>query len=428
VTPVRDADASAGQAAAEAVARRSYGKLIALLSARTRDVAAAEDALADAFAAALADWPRHGIPHTPEAWLLTAARRRLIDGARARRTHDGAADTLRLLGEWAQAATDPALARAEIPDHRLALMFACAHPAITAGTRAPLMLQTLLGFDAAAIGSAFLVAPATMGQRLVRAKSRIRQTGIPFAVPPLAELGDRLGAVLDAVYACYAEGWSDPAGTDVHRRNLAEEALWLGGLVATLLPEEPEALGLLALMLFAQARRSARRDEAGRYVPLAEQDTRRWDARMMDEAERLLRRAGALALTGEVPRVGRFQLEAAVQSAHGVRRLKGTADWPAIERLYDALQRLTGSPVVALNRAVTLAETQGPAPALAALDTLAGDARLADYQPYWAARAGLLQRLGQAEAADAAYARAIGLESDPAVRAFLQQRRGAPLG
>ena len=422
------ADAGPGHAAAEAVARRSYGKLIALLAARTRDLAAAEDALADAFAAALADWPRHGIPHTPEAWLLTAARRRLIDGARARRTHDHAADTLRLLGEWAQAATDPAGPRAEIPDHRLALMFACAHPAIAAGMRAPLMLQTLLGFDAAAIGSAFLVAPATMGQRLVRAKSRIRQTGIAFAVPPLATLGDRLGAVLDAVYACYAEGWSDPAGTDAQRRNLAEEALWLGGLVATLMPEEPEALGLLALMLFAQARRAARRDEAGRYVPLAEQDTTRWDARMMDEAERLLRRAGALALAGPVQRVGRFQLEAAVQSAHGVRRLRGTADWPAITRLYDALHQLTGSPVVALNRAVALAETQGPAPALAALDTLAGDARLADYQPYWAARADLLQRLGQAAAADAAYARAIGLERDPAVRAFLQQRRAVPLG
>jgi RNA polymerase sigma-70 factor (ECF subfamily) len=425
--PLPAADGAASAAAAEAAARRSYGKLIAFLSARTRDVAAAEDALSDAFAAALADWPRHGVPRTPEAWLLTVARRRMIDAARARRQHDGAADTLRLLADWA---VDDG-ARREIPDDRLALMFACAHPAIDAGVRAPLMLQTILGFDAVAIGSAFLVAPATMGQRLVRAKARIRQAGIPFAVPPLADLGERLAAVLDAIYACYAEGWSDLAGADARRRNLAEEALWLGGLVATLLPEEPEALGLLALMLFAQARRAARRDEAGRYVPLAEQDTARWDPRMMAEAERLLHRAGGLALAGgaaSAGRVGRFQLEAALQSAHGVRRLGGAADWPAIVQLYDALHRLTGSPVVALNRAVALAETQGPAPALAALDALAGEARLADYQPYWAARAGLLQRLGQTAAADAAYARAIGLESDPAVRDFLQLRRQRAAG
>jgi RNA polymerase sigma-70 factor (ECF subfamily) len=423
-------------ATAEAVARRSYGKLVALLSARTRDVAAAEDALADAFAAALAAWPAHGVPANPEAWLLTAARHRLIDAARARQTHAAASDTLQLLGEWAQAATDVAGQRHEIPDRRLALMFACAHPAIDAALRAPLMLQTLLGLDAAAIGSAFLVAPATMGQRLVRAKARIRQAGIPFAVPALADLPPRLGAVLDAIYACYAEGWTDPAGTDPQRRNLADEALWLGGLLASLLPDEPEALGLLSLMLHSHARRAARRDAAGHYVPLAAQHTALWDARMLREAERLLHRAGALALapgagTGRVgrdpwvahPRVGRYQLEAAIQSAHSVRRFTGVADWPAIVALYDALARLTDSPVVALNRAVALAETAGPAAGLAALDALAADARLADYQPAWAARADLLQRLGRGTEATAAYDRAIGLEADPVVRAFLQQRR-----
>ena len=400
------------------MARRSYGKLVAFLAARTRDVAAAEDALADAFAAALADWPQHGVPRTPEAWLLTVARRRMIDSARQRRSHDGAADTLVLLADLS---SDERLAQ-EIPDHRLALMFACAHPAIAADLRAPLMLQTILGFDAAAIGSAFLVAPATMGQRLVRAKARIRQAGIPLCVPGLADLHERLQAVLDAIYAVYAEGWSDPAGTDTHRRNLAEEAIWLGGLLATLMPEQAEALGLLALMLFAQARRAARRDGQGRYVPLAEQDPADWDAPMLAQAETLLRRA---SVQGQV---GRFQLEAALQSAHVVRRHIGVADWPAIERLYAALAALTGSPVVALNRAVALAESQGPAPALALLDDLAADARMADYQPYWAARAGLLQRLGHAAAADAAYARAIGLERDPAVRAFLQQRRGQSPG
>lgn len=404
----------APQRAAEAVARHSYGKLVAFLAARTRDVAAAEDALADAFAAALADWPLQGVPRCPEAWLLTVARRRMIDAARRRRSQDAAGDTLALLAEWGAAD-----AELEIPDHRLALMFACAHPAIDAAVRAPLMLQTILGFDAAAIGSAFLVPPATMGQRLVRAKARIRQAGIPLRVPALADLGERLDAVLDAIYAAYAEGWSDPAGSDPQRRNLADEAIWLGGLLATLMPEAPEALGLLSLMLFAQARREARRDAAGCYVPLAEQDPARWDARMIAEAEALLRRAGAWQ------QPGRFQLEAAVQSAHVVRRRTGAADWPAIDRLYAALARLTGSPVVTLNLAVARAQTQGPAAALQLLDSLAGDPRMADYQPYWAARAGLLQRLGHAGEADAAYARAIGLERDPAVRDFLQRRRGA---
>jgi RNA polymerase sigma-70 factor, ECF subfamily len=271
------------------------------------------------------------------------------------------------------------------------------------------------------------VAPAAMGQRLVRAKARIRQAGIPFSLPALADLPPRLASVLDAIYACYAEAWSDPAGTDARRRNLADEAIWLGGLVASLLPEEPEALGLLALMLHSHARRTARRDAAGNYVPLAAQDTRLWDARMLREAERLLHRASALALQpgAGLQRVGRYQLEAAIQSAHGVRRVTGVADWPAIVALYDALAQHTDSPVVALNRAVALAETAGPAAAMAALDALGGDARLADYQPAWAARADLLLRLGRRAEAAAAYDRAIGLEADPAVRAFLQQRRPA---
>jgi RNA polymerase sigma-70 factor (ECF subfamily) len=399
--------------AAEAAARRSYGKLVAFLAARTRDVAGAEDALADAFAAALVDWPAHGVPRTPEAWLLTVARRKMIDAARRRRTDEGIADVVRLLDELAQHGDDEAPA---IPDDRLALMFACAHPAIAAEVRAPLMLQTILGFDAAAIASAFLVAPATMGQRLVRAKQKIRQAGIPLRVPDREELHERLPTVLDAVYAAYAEGWSDPAGTDAHRRNLADEAIWLGRLAASLLPDEPEALGLLALMLHAHARRDARRDAAGRYVPLSAQDPALWDAALIDEAESLL-----VAASGN-GRAGRYQLEAAVQSAHVVRRRTGRADWAAIERLYDALLALTASPVVAINRAVAIGQTRGPAAALATLDDLAGDPRVADYQPYWAARADLLERLGRRSAADAAYVRAIGLESDPAVRAFLQQQ------
>ena len=405
---------SAARDTADAVARRSYGKLIAYLSARTRDVAAAEDALAEAFAAALADWPAKGIPQSPEAWLLAVARRKAIDAARRRRTGEEQADHLQMIHDELEAASEAA---SEIPDQRLALMFACAHPAIDAAIRAPLILQTVLGFDAATIASAFLVAPATMGQRLSRAKNKIREAGIPFRVPERAELPERLEAVLVAIYAAFAEGWTDPAGTEARRRNLAGEAIWLGRLVVSLMPGEPESLGLLALMLFAEARRAARRDANGDYVPLVEQDVGAWDAPMIDEAEALLRRASTMNV------IGRYQLEAAVQSAHVVRRLTGAADWTAVEKLYDALFALTGSPVVAINRAVAVGETEGAAAGLARLDALADDARLADYQPYWAARAGLLTRTGDAAAAASAFDRAIGLESDPTVRRFLQQKR-----
>ena len=223
--------------------------------------------------------------------------------------------------------------------------------------------------------------------------------------------------MLGAIYAAFSEGWSDPAGTETRRRNLAEEGIWLGRLVASLLPQEPEALGLLALMLHAEARRGARRDARGDYVPLAEQDPQSWDARLIEEAEALLLRASRMGV------VGRYQLEAAVQSAHVVRRMTGRSDWAAIERLYDALLAIIDSPVVAINRAVAIAETRGPAAGLMALEALASDARLAEYQPYWAARAGLLARTGEVAAAEEAYERAIGLEADPAVRRFLQARR-----
>ena len=401
--------------AAEAAARRSYGKLIAFLAARTRDVAGAEDALSEAFAAALADWPLHGVPHTPDAWLLTVARRKMIDALRQRRLDDATAEQLQWLADLVHHDDEePAIA-----DQRLGLLFACAHPGIDAGVRAPLMLQVVLGFDAATIASAFLVAPATMGQRLSRAKAKIREAGIGFEVPERDALHERLDAVLEAIYAAYAEGWSDPQGADARRRNLADEAIWLGRLVASLLPDQGEALGLLSLMLHAHARRDARRNEAGEYVPLAEQEPARWDTAMIEEAEALLMQANRC---GDV---GRYQLEAAVQSAHAVRRRTGRADWHAIEQLYDALCALTGSPVAALNRAVALAETRGPAQGLAALDALADDKRLADYQPYWAARAELLARTGAADAALEAYRRAMGLERDDAVREFLQRRAAA---
>ena len=404
--------AGLARAAAERVARESYGRLVAFLAARTRDVSAAEDALSEAFAAALETWPLRGIPDNPQAWLLTAARRKSIDQARRRKRGDEAAPHLLILADEMAS-----LATTDIPDERLALMFACAHPSIDQTVRAPLILQTVLGLDAAAIASAFLVAPSAMSQRLVRAKAKIRGAGIPFRVPARDEIRPRLDAVLEAIYAAYAEGWSDPAGTDPHRRNLAGEAIWLGRLAASLLPDEPEALGLLALMLHAEARRAARRDAGGDFVPLGEQDTALWDAAQMDEAEALLRRAGAMGV------LGRFQLEAAVQSAHNVRRLVGGADWRAILTLYDALFALTASPIVAINRAVALAETAGADAGLQALDALAADPRLAQHQPYWAARADLLARGDRLVEADQAYAQAIGLQTDPAVRRFLLRRR-----
>jgi RNA polymerase sigma-70 factor, ECF subfamily len=402
-------------AAAEAAARRSYGKLVAYLARRARDVAGAEDALSDAFAAALLDWPKHGVPDHPEAWLMAVARRKAIDAARRRRTSTEAAGHLRLISEELRQLESAD--SVNIPDDRLALMFVCAHPAIDPAIRPPLMLQTVLGFDAATIASAFLVSPATMSQRLVRAKHKIREAGIAFQVPERADLAPRLDAVLAAIYAAFAEGWSDPAGTETRHRNLSEEGIWLGRLVVSLLPEEPEALGLLALMLHAEARRKARRDGQGDYVPLGEQDPAAWDSKLIEEAEALLLRASRSGM------IGRYQLEAAVQSAHAARRISGRTDWAAVARMYDALLGITNSPVVAINRATAVAETHGAAAGLAALDAVADDGRLTDYQPYWAARAGLLGETGEIEAAEQAYDRAIGLEADPSVRRFLQQRR-----
>ncbi|WP_192384750.1 RNA polymerase sigma factor, partial [Mesorhizobium silamurunense] len=342
------------------------------------------------------------------------ARRRDVDAVRRRLTGEAARDHLQLIAEEAEAR----MTNEDLPDERLRLMFACAHPAIEPGVRAPLILQTVLGFDAATIASAFLVSPATMGQRLVRAKNRIRETGIPFRVPERAELGERLGAVLEAIYATFAEGWSDPAGTETRRRNLATEGIWLGRLVASLIPDEPETLGLLALMLFAEARRAARRSPEGDFVPLAEQDIALWDDTLIDEAETLLRRAAARGI------IGRYQLEAAVQSAHTARRRTGRTDWSAIRQLYDALMAIAGSPVVAINRAVAIAGAEGAVEGLAALDGVGGDKRLAEYQPYWAARAELLVRLGRSAEAAEAYDQAVGLERDPALRRFLQAERG----
>ena len=399
---------------ADAVARRSYGKLVAFLAARTHDVAAAEDALSEAFASALADWPGKGCPSNPEGWLLTVAQRKLIDLARGRQRHELVVGELQIMVEGlASTSTD-----AEIPDRRLALMFACAHPAIDAGIRAPLILQAVLGFDAAQTASAFLVSPTTMGQRLVRAKKKIKEAGIPFRIPEREELRDRVDAVLDAIYAAYTAGWGDASGTDFVRRDLAAEALFLCRVVTELLPAEPEALGLLALILHSEARRSARRSASGEYVPFAQQDSASWNLHMIEEAEALLLHASALGS------MGRYQLEAAIQSAHVHRHRTGHNNWKAVVHLYDALLALSSkSPVVAINRALAITELHDAEAGLKALREIVTDVRLEEYQPYWAARAELLAKTGSYEEARQAYGMAVGLECDPAVRRFLQRRQ-----
>jgi RNA polymerase sigma-70 factor (ECF subfamily) len=309
---------------------------------------------------------------------------------------------------------DAAEARDAIPDRRLALMFACAHPAIERGMRAPLILQTILGMTAEDISAAFLIPPATMGQRLVRAKARIKDAGIPFAVPEPEDLPERLEAVLDAVYAAFTKGWSEVGETGIPE--MADEAVWLGRLIVSLLPAEPEAKGMLALMLYAESRRAARRGETGAYIPLEQQDTSLWDDSLIRIAEALMRDANQAGPTG------RYQLEAAIQSAHTARRLAGRDNWPAIVALYDHLLARTHSPVVVLNRAVALAEVEGAHAALAAIAPLADDKRMQTYQPYWAALGHLRARAADKQAAIAALTIAIGLTTDPAVRTYLHTR------
>lgn len=398
-------------ATAETVARHSRGKLVAYLAMRSGDVAAAEDALSEAFASALSVWPAKGCPANPEAWLLTVARRKLIDQMRGRR-EGGGTDELE-----AMAATLSEVDEDDIPDRRLALLFACTHPAIGAGIRSPLMLQVVLGLDAAQIASAFLLSPAAMAQKLVRAKAKIRLAGIPFRIPNRNELPERLEMVLDAIYASFAEGWIDASGSDLARRELAGEAIYLARLLAELMPNEPEVWGLLALMLYAEARRPARRSAEGAFVPLAEQVTGLWDAAMIEEAEAALRHASGAGL------IGRYQLEAAIQSAHVERRRTGSVSWSAILSLYDALLTLTESPVVSINRALALAEIEGPVAGLKALAEVSGDPGISSYQPYWAARAELLARTGENREARKAYGIAIGLERDPAVKQYLEHRQ-----
>ncbi len=400
--------------AAEAAARGSYGRLLAYLAARCRDVAAAEDALAEAFAAALESWPRDGVPDRPEAWLLTAARRRLVDRDRRSRVRGEAATTLRLAAEEAQDIMNQD--RSLFPDDRLKLLFTCAHPAIDQGLRTALMLQVVLGLDATRIAGAFLVTPAAMAQRLVRAKAKIRDAGIPFAEPDRAELPPRLAAVLEAIYAAYGAGWEDPAALDPARIDLAREAIDLARLTTHLLPAEAEAKGLLALLLFCEARSPARRDPTGAYVALSDQDPSKWSRPLLAEAERML------ALAAAAGRPGPFQLEAAIQSAHSERVRNRPVPWRAIADLYRALVATGGGLGARIGLAAATGEADGPAAGLAILDAIQAEA-VAEHQPYWACRAHLLGALGSIDQASASYERAMRVSRDPAVSAFLADRR-----
>ena len=389
--------------------RESYGRLLAVLAAPSRDIGAAEDALADALERALARWPEDGIPANPEGWVLAVARNRLRDLWKS-----SAYRMNRPLDEIDYAPASSEDDMPAIPDRRLELMLVCAHPAIAPNIRTPLMLQSVLGVEATAIATAFAVEPSTMAQRLVRAKKRIRVAGIPFVLPERDHLSVRLPAVLETVYGAYAIDWQlAPQGPPVE--SLSAEALHLALVLADLLPDEPEVLGLAALVCLSEARRPARRTAAGAFVPLDEQDSGLWDEVLMARGEALLRRAHGHG------RPGRFQYEAAIQSAHCTRAAQGTVDPIALRKLHRALLRVAPSLGAAVALAAVDGEIDGPDAGLRALDAI-DDAAVERFQPAWATRAHLLAEAGRSAAAAQAYRRAIELTADPGVADHLLRR------
>jgi RNA polymerase sigma factor (sigma-70 family) len=402
---------STTHAAIETVARDSYGRLIAYLAARSGDVAGAEDAIGDAFVAALERWPAEGVPEKPEAWLLHVARNRMIDAVRRSQVRQKSEKFLQQIAEEAQTV---AKAQEHFPDERLKLLFVCAHPAIDPAARTPLMLQAGLGIDAARIASAFLVSPAAMSQRLVRAKNKIRDAGIPFRVPEPPELDERVSFVLDAIYAAYTTGWESLMETASTHHALAAEAIALGRMLVQLMPNEPEAYGLLALMLHCEARRKARYTTEGKFVPLDQQDTSLWSKSMIDEAEGHLRSAAAFK------RMGRYQLEGAIQSVHASRARSERIDWKEIALLYEGLMRIAPGIGSLVGRAVAIAQAGDPAAGFDALEQIPMD-RTANYQPYWATRGHLLRLLCREDEAVEAFNRAASLTDDPALREYLLQ-------
>lgn len=399
--------------AAELAARNSYGRLVAYLAVHTKDVAAAEDALGEAFLTALNTWPIHSVPSNPEAWLLTTARRRLIDRARRCQTH---AKVLNLLNfEGFSQPGETSKQQHIFPDERLKLLFICAHPAIDEKIHTPLMLQTVLGLNATQIASAFLVAPTTMGQRLVRAKAKIRDAGIPFEIPDRKELPTRSQAVLQGIYAAYTSGWSDTTDTESGHKNLTEEAIVLARLCVQFMPDQPEAKGLLALMLFCESRQAARRTVKGQYVPLSAQNTQLWSQPLIHEAEQILQQAATYET------LGRFQLEAAIQSIHAQRKVTGQTNWAVLSQLYEGLIQLSPTVGAQLGLACAISQVQGPQVGLTLLESIPFKT-INNHQPYWATKAYLLQQLGQRSLAKQAYSQAIGLTEDAATRDFLIQQ------
>ena len=403
---------STTHAAIESVARDSYGRLIAYLAARSGDVAGAEDALGDAFVAALKRWRAEGIPEKPEAWLLHVARNRMIDAARRRQVRE---KSEKFVQQIAEEAASIAKTHEHFPDERLKLLFVCAHPAIDPAARTPLMLQAVLGIDAARVASAFLVSPGAMSQRLVRAKNKIRDARIPFRAPEPPDWDERFSFVLDAIYAAYTTGWESLMETASTHHALAVEAIALGRVLTQLMPREPEAHGLLALMLYCEARRGARYTTDHKFVPLDQQDTALWSQSMIDEAEMHLRSAAAFK------HMGRYQLEAAIQSVHASRAKTGRIDWKEIALLYEGLVRIAPGIGSLVGRAVAIAQAGEAAVGFAALEQIPVD-RTANYQPYWAARGHLLRLLNRRGEAREAFNRAASLTDDPALRDYLFQR------
>jgi RNA polymerase sigma-70 factor (ECF subfamily) len=395
----------------ERVARLSYGRLVAILASRTGNVTAAMDALSDAVVRALEVWPLQGVPSNPEGWLIATARHRAADAGRSAARAAAATETLTLLEEER---TD--MGQAVTPDRILNLMFVCAHPAIEARMRTPLMLQLVLGLDARRMAGAFLIAPGTLGQRLTRARAKIEAARIGFALPEGDDLVPRLTHVLDTIYAAFTVGIDGEGAGDAKSTSLAREALWLGSLIAARMPDAPEAQALFALMLYTQARRPARVDATGCLIPLDAQDTGLWDARMMSDADMAMR------LAARAPTLGRYQIEAAIAAAHGDRRHGHPTDWGTIAALYRGLAALHPTTGALTGLAAALGEAGDPAAGLAVLDT-ADPGLVASYQPWWAVRAHLSALAGAPGEAITCYDRAIALCADPAARAFLAGKK-----